>query len=235
MIKMGVIIPTVNTVTEPEMNAIKPDGVTVHFTRMPIHFHPEEDDYQGLMNDLQVRLDEFALFEADIIAYNCTVGSIACPTDMLTTKLESIGAPGVATAPSVIHALKTLGATKISMATPYPDEFNEHEKAYLESHGLTVLKMAGMEFGVGEPERGRKFAEVQEDVAYAHALSVDHLEAEAIFLSCANFRTAGLVERLETGMGKPVITSNVATFWAALRKGGVETRIDGYGRLLRNF
>ena len=78
-VKMGVIIPTVNTVTEPEFNAMRPEGVTVHFTRMPIHFHPEEDDFKGLMEDLEIRLNEFALFAADIVAYNCTVGSMACP------------------------------------------------------------------------------------------------------------------------------------------------------------
>ena len=68
-VKMGVIIPTVNTVTEPEFNAMRPEGVTVHFTRMPIHFHPEEDDFKGLMEDLEIRLNEFALFAADIVAY----------------------------------------------------------------------------------------------------------------------------------------------------------------------
>ena len=39
--RLGVIIPTVNTVAEPEFHAMAPDGVTSHFTRMPIHFHPE--------------------------------------------------------------------------------------------------------------------------------------------------------------------------------------------------
>ena len=33
--------------------------------------------------------------------------------------------------------------------------------------------------------------------------------------------------------GKPVITSNQATFWAALRAAGLDDRPDGYGRLLR--
>ena len=47
--KFGVIIPTENTITEPEFNAMKPEGVTVHFTRMPIHFHPEEDEFKSLV------------------------------------------------------------------------------------------------------------------------------------------------------------------------------------------
>ncbi len=232
--KMGVIIPTVNTVTEPEFNAMKPPGVTVHFTRMPIHFHPEEDDYKELMDDLQIRLDEFSLFGANIVAYNCTVGSMACPPDMLINKLEeSTGATGVATAGSVVLALKTLGAAKISMATPYPDTVNEHEKEFLAGHGIEVLNMAGMEFGMSEPERGRMFARVPPDEAFEHALSVDDPDARALFLSCANFHTAGIVQRLEDKLGKPVVTSNICTFWAALRKAGITDPIEGYGTLLR--
>ena len=231
-VKMGVIIPTVNTVTEPEFNAMRPEGVTVHFTRMPIHFHPEEDGFKGLMEDLEIRLNEFALFAADIVAYNCTVGSMACPPEMLINKLESVsGSPGVATASSVIQALGALEADTISMATPYPDATNQHEKKFLAGSGIRVLKMAGMSFDAVEPELGRKFAEVSEDEIYRHALSVDHPDAKALFLSCANFPTAALVQQIETTLGKPVITSNTATFWAGLRKAGITDDIEGFGSL----
>ena len=235
MIKLGVIIPTVNTVSEPEMNAIKPDNVTVHFTRMPIHFQPEKDNYRKLMDDLQIRLDEVALFGANIVAYNCTVGSMACPTELLTRRLESIGVPGVSTAPSMIHALQTLGVKKISLATPYSEAVNKHEKAYLESYGFTVLQMAGMSFDAIEPELGRQFAEVPSNIIYDHALSAVHPQTEVVFLSCANFQTAGLVDQLEAKLNIPVITSNIVTLWAALRKGGIMEKTYGYGKLLREY
>jgi len=229
---MGVIIPTVNTVTETEFNAMRPEGVTVHATRMPIHFHPEEDGFKSLMEDLEIRLNEFALFAADVVAYNCTVGSMACPPELLVNKLESVsGSPGVATAGSVLQALKTLEADSNSLATPYPDSTNQHEKEFLERNGIKVLKMAGMSFDAVEPVLGRKFAEVPQEEIYRHALSVDHPDAKALFLSCANFPTAGLVEQIEMALGKPVITSNTATFWAGLRKGGINDTIEGFGTL----
>ena len=231
-VKMGVIIPTVNTVTEPEFNTMKPPGVTVHITRMPIHFNPEVDGFKGLMEDLDIRLNEFVQFEADIVAYNCTVGSMACPPEMLIHKLESVvKVPGVATASSVIQALKSLKAENISLATPYSDAVNQHEKEFLERNGIKVHKMAGMAFNVAEPELGRKFAEVPEEVIFEHALSVDHSDAQALFLSCANFPTAPLVQELEMQLGKPVITSNTATFWAGLRKAGITDIIEGFGSL----
>ena len=227
---MGVIIPTVNTVTEPEFNAMRPEGVTVHVTRMPIHFHPEEDGFKSLMEDLEIRLNEFALFAADIVAYNCTVGSMACPPEMLLNKLEAVsGSPSVSPADSVIQALNTLEADRISLATPYLDIINEHEKEFLERSGIEVLKMAGMTFDAVEPELGRKFAEVPQEEIYRHALSVDHPDAKALFLSCANFPTAALVQQIEIILGKPVITSNTATFWAGLRKAGITAIIQPGG------
>ena len=232
--RFGVIIPTVNTVTEPEFHAMAPDGVTSHFTRMPIHFHPEEDDFKELMDDLEIRLIELKTCGSTIVAYNCTVGSMACPADMLKAKLEGVtGAPAVATAVSVLKALEVLGVKRISMATPYSEETNEHEKEYLAAHGIEVVAMTGFDFsksGDGGAQ-GSDWAAVAPGEVLAHARSVDRPEAEAVFISCANFGSAGIAQQLEDEIDKPVITSNVSTFWAGLRAGGIDDKIEGYGRL----
>ncbi|MEE2760196.1 MAG: decarboxylase [Pseudomonadota bacterium] len=235
--RIGVIIPTVNTVTEPEFNAMAPEGVTSHFTRMPIHFHPEEDDFKELMDDLHIRLDELKTCGSTVVAYNCTVGSMACPADKLKAKLEDVtGAPGVATASSVLKALEVLGVKNISMATPYSEEINEHEKGYLSAHGIEVVAMAGYDFSrlgtTGVPQ-GIDYASVPPDQILEHARLVDRPGAGAVFISCANFGSVGIVQELEDELGKPVITSNACTFWAGLRAGGIEDKIEGYGRLLQ--
>ena len=43
----------------------------------------------------------------------------------------------------------------------------------------------------------------------------------------------GIVEELESRLGKPVVTSNQAMFWHALRLAGYTRHLDGFGRLLR--
>lgn len=230
--KIGVIIPTVNAVTEPEFNRMAPDGVTTHFTRMPIHFHPEEDGFRSLLDDLSIRLDELKTCGSTAVAYNCTVGSMACPTELLNGHLEKVsGAPAVSTAASVIAALKALGVKRLAFASPYTEEVNQHEKEYLEAAGFEVVAMAGYNFGDG-PERGKNYAAVPPDEVMAHARSVDRPDAEAIFISCANFGSASVAGALEAELGKPVVTSNIATFWAALRAAGIDDPIPGYGRLL---
>lgn len=231
--KIGVITPTENTVTEPEFNAMKPAGVTVHFTRMPIHFHPEEDNFESLMDDLEVRLAELRNCAVDAVAYNCTVGSMACPADLLIGKLEGTsGVNAVSTAGSILAALKTLGVSRIALATPYSQATNEHEEAFLAGHGVEVAAMAGMDFKETGTALGRRFGAVSPQAIYDHALSVDRPEAEAILISCANFGSAQVVDALEDELDKPVITSNTVTFWASLRAAGIDEPIRRFGRLL---
>ena len=111
---------------------------------MPIHFHPEEDNYAGLMDDLEVRLLELRNCAVDTVAYNCTVGSMACPSDLLMGKLEETsGVNAVTTAGSILAALNALGVSRIALATPYSRATNEHEKAYLDGHGIEVVDMIG--------------------------------------------------------------------------------------------
>jgi len=57
-------------------------------------------------------------------------------------------------------------------------------------------------------------------------------EADAVFISCTSVRTFEIIAPLERDLGKPVISSNQATIWHALRKTGIRDTIEGYGRLL---
>jgi arylmalonate decarboxylase len=234
--KIGVITPTVNTISEPEFHRVVPNGVTAHFTRMPIHRHPEEDGFRSLFADLDLRLEELATCGVDVVAYNCTVGSMACPSDKLIGRIQDkTGVPGVATAGSVLAAFRTLGVRRVALATPYDEATNEHEAEYLARHNIEVVAMAGYQFAAAPAAAGRQYARVSPAEIYKHALSVDRPEAEALFLSCANFGSAQVIEALEDTLQKPVITSNIACAWAALRASGIDDPILGHGRLLADF
>jgi maleate isomerase len=73
------------------------------------------------------------------------------------------------------------------------------------------------------------------DVAYGMGLKANGKDNQVIFISCTNFRAIEIIESLERKTGKPVISSNQATLWYALRKLGIKDSIEGYGRLLRSF
>tara|TARA_B110000196_G_C21084872_1_gene634430 strand:- start:248 stop:994 length:747 start_codon:yes stop_codon:yes gene_type:complete len=231
--KIGIITPTENTITEPEFNTMKPPGVTVHFTRMPIHFNPEKDKFKSLMEDLEIRLIELKGCGVNVVAYNCTVGSMACPSELLINKLEDVsGVTAVSTAGSIIKALKKLNISKIALATPYTQATNEHEKMFLKSYGIEVVSMIGMDFIDTGMALGRRFGQISPLEIYDHAIAGDHKDAEAILISCANFGSAQIIGELEEKLKKPVISSNTATFWTSLRAAKINDPIEGFGQLL---
>ncbi len=231
--RIGTIIPVSNTTNETEFNRMKPDGVTVHFTRVPLHGNPAEDDFQDMLSHAGDASEGLAAAGADVIAYGCTSGSMICPADRLIGTMEDAsGKPAISTAGAIIQALKALGIKRLSMATPYSDATNEKECAFIERHGFEVVAMKGL--GLGRTlEKIQKMSRVSPSEIYAHAKSVDREDSEAILICCTDFGSAGVVEDLEKDLGKPVITSNTASFWGALRRAGIDDKIEGYGQLFR--
>ncbi len=76
---------------------------------------------------------------------------------------------------------------------------------------------------------------IEPDQVYEFGLQVDRPEAEALLLACGNWWAMDAVERLEQKLGKPVLTTNGVSIWAALRIMRSHAGIAGYGKLLRDY
>lgn len=48
------------------------------------------------------------------------------------------------------------------------------------------------------------------------------IPADGVFVSCTNYRTFEVMDRLEADLDKPVVTSNQATLWDVLGELGVD-------------
>lgn len=84
----------------------------------------------------------------DVIAYGCTAGSMTLPLNAVPEMIvRAAGVPGIATAPSIVHALRALGATQIAVATPYDAARNAHECEFLEQCGFRVAAIQGLGAG----------------------------------------------------------------------------------------
>ncbi|MBM3485012.1 MAG: decarboxylase [Alphaproteobacteria bacterium] len=230
--RIGVIVPVSNTMNEVEFNRMAPSGVTVHCTREPLHKDPGADDFRAMLHDAARSAEALAACKVDVIAYGCTANSMACPADRLLGTMEKAGGTrSVTTAGAILAALKALGVRRIAMATPYTQATNDHEVEFLHEHGIEVVAHAGL--GLNVDLAGiQKISRVPPEAVLTHARSVDRKEADALLICCTDFGALPVVDRLEKELGKPVITSNTATFWAALRTAGVKDKVPGCGRLL---
>ena len=58
-------------------------------------------------------------------------------------------------------------------------------------------------------------------------------DADAIFISCTNFRTIDVLQELEQDLGKPALSANQATVWDLLRLSGINPVNKKYGTLFQ--
>lgn len=232
--KLGIIVPPTNTVNEAEWAQMMPDGVTMHAMRMPLHSDTvSADGKRRLFDDIRSATSELAKAHVDVVVYACTAGSMVQPLDAVTSFMAEVaGVPAVATAPALVYAARALGLKRVAVATPYHDALNDHEAHFLADNGIETVAMKGLGIGAGGPHEYIQIARTPKEQVYAHCRSVDGPAAQGLIVSCTDFATLEALPRLERELGKPVISSNLATFWMALRTVGVDDRIEGFGRLL---
>lgn len=230
--KIGLIVPSTNTINEPEFWRLAPKGVTIHTGRATLLGKATEESYFRMAEAVKVAADDLATAEVDVVAYGCTSGSIVCSLQDIVDDLKRrTGVPAVATAGAVVAALRALGAKCVAVATPYVDFVNESERRFLQDYGFEVAALHGLRLGETQEER-RGIGRVPPEHIYRMALACDRPEADTIFVSCTNLATLDVIAQIEADLGKPVVTSNQACFWACLRLLGLPDRIEGHGRLL---
>jgi maleate isomerase len=237
--RIGLIVPSSNTVCEPEMRILSPEGVTTYSTRIL---------FESTMKGLRAMKDhvERASLElssegiSQIILFCCTIGSMIGGVDYDREIIDLIerttNTPAITTTTAVKTALEALKIRRVAIATPYTLEVTHYEKEWVERQGYHVTKIMGYHETV-PPERFKNemIGRLSPEVAYELGLKVNGNDNEAIFISCTNFRTIEIIRRLEEETGKPVISSNQATLWYALRRLGIKDSIRGYGRLLDRY
>lgn len=233
--KIGLIVPPTNTVNEAEWCRMMPDGVTFHTVRMPIHppAHTAEEK-QALIDDIGRKVTELAQARVDVVAYACTAGSMVTPPHSLPNAVSHMtGVAMVTTAACIVDALGALGAADISIATPYHDALNQHEVAFLKAAGISVKQIKGLGIGANGPSDYPRIAETPLEQIAAHAKSAFVPGSDALLITCTDFPTLPLIAELENALGVPVVTSNQATLWGALRAANVLEPRSGLGRLFK--
>jgi len=230
--KIGLIVPSTNTINEPEFYRLAPSGISVHTARVLNTGPATQEAYDRMAQGVMEAADLIKTAEVDIVAYGCTSGSVFCSlSDLITGMKERVGVPAIATAGAVIAALRAVGSRNIALGTPYIDFVNAGEVEFLEEHGFTVSSVQGLDLGHTYEEK-QDIGRVPPQALFQLARAIDTPEADAIFISCTNLATLDMISCIETELGKPVITSNQATFWACLRMLGLRDSISGYGALL---
>lgn len=232
--RLGLIVPTTNTVNEAEWAAMLPAGVSLHSARMSLHHFADGESPETLPEALAQAIAALTPANVSCIAYGCTAGSMVNPAEALPRAMSAAAhCPCTSTAAAIVSALHSLGVATLAIATPYHDALNHHEVEFLESQGLQVTGIAGLGIGGGGVQEYTQLAQLSLETIKAHALKTFRASpAQALLLSCTDMPSLPLIDALEAELGIPVISSNTATLWRALCLVGVDAPIVGAGQLL---
>jgi maleate isomerase len=227
--RLGVLVPSGNSVAETELRAMLPDDVAMLTTRLAL-LGSSEPELLAMLTDLDKAATLLGHAEPDAIAFHCTAVSTFAPHlagEIRNRITAATGRQAIATADAILAALKVLRAKRVLLVTPYIEAVHRREIDFLADHGLTVT--GGSCLGV---DRNTEMAQIAPDAIAAQVReAASGAAADVCFISCTAIRSAGLIAGLEASLGMPVVTSNQVLIWHALRSLRVERRVTGFGRL----
>lgn len=231
--RFGLIIPSSNTIMEPEFYRVLPQGFTVHSCRLRLR-KVTLQDLLKMEERIEEEASKLAHAGVNVIAYGCTSGSLfrgLGHDKQIEAKIEkATGIPAVATAGAVVDALKAMGVRNLAVATPYIESVNRLEKKFLTANGFNVVDLKGL--GIKD---NLQIGELTSQDAYKLVMKLRCQKADGIFVSCTNFATLDSIEKMEAATQKTVVSSNSATLWAMLKKCRVSVKIRGVGKLLEEI
>ncbi|MGB7241754.1 MAG: Asp/Glu racemase [Sulfitobacter sp.] len=234
--RFGILVPFTNSNIEPDMTTLRPAGVSLHFTRMGGYDAdeiPDEKQMQGLGSaGLDEPLQLLSGVQPDVILYGCTSATLthgpAFDRALSDRIKKSSGAETVTAAGALVCALSALGVTRIGFASPYVPAINDLAVDFLADKGVETVARSEVTEILGNDGQGA----LSPDAVFDLGLKADRPDAQALVLSCTDMRSVEVLARLEAAIGKPVISSNQAMMFQALRLIGLESQIEGYGQLL---
>lgn len=219
--RLGLIIPSSNTVVEPDFMRSLPSGVTLHSARMYLAETTEAAERVMVSQYVPQAIQDLGSLEPHVIAFACTSAGAVLGADGEAQLMDDVarqtGARVVSTNDAVKARIAGHNPRRVAVITPYNDELNDRIRAGLESKGLNVVRIRGL--GI---EDNVAIARVRpaEIVAFAEE-QLAGLEFDLLFVSCTNFRGVEARPMLIERFGRPVVTSNQATIEASFEALGL--------------
>jgi len=212
--RLGLIIPSVNRMTEPQFNHYAPGGLGIHVARGRVAGQPNRTVAE-LTDEIAHAAGTLADAKPDLIVFHCTHTSMKEGADgearIIGLIRKTTGIEALSTSSLVNDALRALGLRKLVVLSPY--QSNADIIAYLGAAGFSVVRDVALNC---------KTAADFEAITPQHWLELarenDTPEADGIFLSCTNTTQIEAVAAIERELGKPVVNSNQAVLWGCLKR-----------------
>ena len=231
--RIGLIVPASNTAAETQFQRYAPEGVGVHTTRLRMTGKYSRPLHE-LAGDITRAAEALSDTDPGVIVFHCTANSMAegqaGEARILELVEQASGCRALTTGLAVKEALAELRLRKLVLISPYVKATNEHEIEFLGQAGYEVVHDLGLGLTGGGDEYLRITPKEWTDLTVEHRRA----EADGYSLSCTATTMIDAIEDVERRLVKPVVNSNQAVLWAALRRLEITEPIAGLGRLFHS-
>ncbi len=235
--RIGYTSPPAATEVFPyEFYKIVPDGVTLVVHTLPLVERTSDEvdrSYEASLDAAHAMARAGVdLFVFGGLPINVSRG-FANADDMARNTEKAIGLPVITSMSAQREALAAIAAKKVGVVQPYDITHTERFESYVRDFGLGLEPTVTLPVNAVFIELGKVDAE--QILELARQVCRDRPDSDTVYIPCPHFATADVIEPIEQEFGVTVITALQAIVWNALRKCGIDDRIEGYGRLLREF
>ncbi len=212
--RIGLIIPSVNRMTERQFNHYAPEGLGIHVARGRVAGEPRRTVAE-LSDEIVHAAGTLADARPDLIVFHCTHTSMkegaAGEARIINLIRDTTGIESLSTSSLVNDAMRALGLKKLVVLSPYMS--NADIVKYLSAAGFAVINDVALKCATAA-----EFEKITPQHWIELARENDRPEADGIFLSCTNTTQIEAVEAIERELGKPVVNSNQAVLWGCLKR-----------------
>lgn len=239
ILRVGVLVPFTNTNLEADMARLLPPDISAHFTRIggyPMDEVPASSQMREMGEaNIDDALQLIAGVRPDLVLYGCTSATLTHGVKfdhILASQIKSLtGAKAITAAGALVTAIQAVGATKVGFASPYVGDVNDQAVRFLSDAGFETVKRA--EIGCELSNHGQ--GALTPDDVFDLAVRADHPDVDAIVIACTDLRAVEAIERIETALDKPVISSNQAMVYATMQAFGIKQHTSVYGGLFSHL
>ncbi len=227
---VGVMTPGMNTVVQPELEALRPAGVTNQVQRFTL-------GGDRISDDLSLHAGVLMAASPAVLAIGLTSdagpGGVVRLAGRCDELADELGVP-VCNASIADHVgLRTLGAERIGVVTPFTPDVDAVVRQNFVDAGFDVVAVGG----TCAPSLPAICTTTLDEVRATFA----RVGAEAVAAGATALCQVGtalpvvdLLDELEEATGLPIVACNAAVYWQALRTIGLDDPVPGFGTLLRD-
>jgi maleate isomerase len=223
--RIGLIVPSSNSVIEVDFYRRLPADATLHTARMYLEETTPEGESAMLDDHLPVAITDLRTARPDVMVFGCTsAGALrgnAYEAELIKRIAEETGAETFSVAASVRRVIREAGGRRVGVITPYVESLNDKIRESLEDDGLEVAGIHGLgiteNFAIAEVEPARIAQFASECFAGS--------DIDLLFASCTNFRAIDAREEIQAALGVPVVTSNHAALTVVLDQIGAPATV----------